>query len=350
MYLYPNQPQISSITDKRHVAAKQMSSILVIGLNPALQKTSVIEKLRVGHVHRVVQRPVIAVGGKGQNFAFVSLHSEDISSIYLAQFIGGQNGSRVLGLIDSRIHCITQEIEEETRLCTTLVDLETKSSTEIIDPSPVVSENAQIELLQKLEKTFGDADIAGIALCGTSPEGVTQEFILKVLQSFKKCKPEGLVFLDGFKQVDRVLSEVNILKINGEELRALCKGIGLKDSGSPDFAARAKFLFEQFRSLSVIGLTNGPSSAFMFQRKDNSGVQGFEFRIPKVEHVKSAIGAGDTCGSTFFSSLLHKAPDLAEAFRFALSCASASCLTDVPGLFSKEDAKELYEKIEVSPL
>src|SRR5690349_17835553 len=109
-----------------------MAKILVAGLNPAWQKLLEFPKLELGEGNRA--RSMLQLGsGKGMNAAKVLRRMGH--EVDLLQVLGGPNGQRCLaacqGLGIRSVHAWT---EEETRLCTTLVELDPEASTEIIEP------------------------------------------------------------------------------------------------------------------------------------------------------------------------------------------------------------------------
>jgi fructose-1-phosphate kinase PfkB-like protein len=72
----------------RAASALQMSGpIVVVGLNPALQRTITLSGLKVGGVNRASSVEV-GIGGKGQNVIVASRHMQLQRPSQLLQFLG----------------------------------------------------------------------------------------------------------------------------------------------------------------------------------------------------------------------------------------------------------------------
>ncbi|KAL7477201.1 hypothetical protein ACHAW6_003018 [Cyclotella cf. meneghiniana] len=90
------------------------SNIVILGLNPALQKRFLLPPstpLTLGNVHRII-KVEIGVGGKGQDVAIAlrclegSEDSPNADAILIAQFIGrGPEGDAVLKELEKRPVC-----------------------------------------------------------------------------------------------------------------------------------------------------------------------------------------------------------------------------------------------------
>lgn len=197
--------------------------------------------------------------------------------------------------------------------------------------------------------------LKAIAICGTTPAGIDASSLYSSLVDLKHKKQSTIVFVDAYKSIEKALSQIDILKINKDELCAL--------GGSKDLNLCAKKLFEQYSSLKVLAITAGASSAFLFVRnfseqsnKTNTAFHTFTFHLSKLSaSILFPIGAGDVVGSVFLHCLLSQNLELekisveiyCDSFKWGLACASASCLTRDCSVFELNVAKELFSKIEI---
>ena len=69
----------------------------------------------------------------------------------------------------------------------------------------------------------------------------------------------------------------------------------------------------------------------------------FRANPPKVEAI-NPVGAGDTLVGSFAVALAQKKPT-SECLTFALSCATASCLSAGTGRFDKEISNKIKKQV-----
>ena len=299
-----------------HSAVLQYSTgmkkkVLVLGLNPAWQKILIFEDLVRGKVNRA--RDLFAfASGKGANFARITERCGN--DAVLAQFIGGVTGSRYEENLsrNSSIVQLTQHVDAETRVCTTLLTA-TPDATELIEPSRKVSAENAAALLEKALAVVPECD--GVAICGTFPPGVTVDFYLEIA---KLAKKEGKpLIVDSYKGISPVLhAGVDILKINRRELSAL--------SEEEDVFSGGNRIRKDF-PVNMLAVTDGPDKAYLFSD------DGFtECPVPFIDKVVNPIGAGDTVSAVLFSEYLDGTP-IRAAFDKALKEGSESCRSLVLG-------------------
>ena len=132
------------------------SSVLIVGLNPALQRRVSFSKLQKGSVNRASDVGV-GIGGKGQDVLVASMFMNKKSSarVDISQFIGsGGEGDTLLGLLrDIRAsESLTVRSKEGLRICTTLIDESVNNeTTELVEPSGTISESEANAMLQKVK-------------------------------------------------------------------------------------------------------------------------------------------------------------------------------------------------------
>ncbi len=312
----------------------EFPDIMVVGLNPALQKTLVFDKFIPRSVNRGISISYIP-GGKAANFAKAALTAGKSSMIF--QFSGGETGRHYCRMLDkNNLHHHTQATRAGTRTCSTLLCTKTSSATEIIEPSEPVTEAEAKQLLASILDVMGS--FKAVAICGTAPPGVKGKFFASVAQKARKL---GLPLLvDTCHDIrPALMGSPEILKINLEELRIL--------SGKRSAKPAAETLFKSF-PLKILAVTDGPGDARLFIRaQPGTSVSAFAhyvFSLPKLERAVNPIGAGDTVSAAMLCSFISGA-DAVEAFKFALAAGSASCLSRSNAEFSLAEARRISSRI-----
>ena len=297
-----------------------MKRILVLGANPARQKTLFFRQVRRGEVNRAARMEVFP-SGKGVNFCRAAAVWGRARGM-LTQFSGGENGRFVTrSLIAEGLECHNVRTGGNTRCCVTCLDGSAGVMTEIIEPSAAVSPREAARMLALWRELLPEADAA--AVCGTLPDGSDYALYRQVAELTHQA---GIPLLfDAWRELGPCLETGdNLLKINREELASL--------TGQTDLRAGLRQLFRT-ASPRFAAITDGPGRAFA-----SDGTRLFVYHVPKVAEVVNPIGCGDTASAVLLSELVAgtAAP---EAFRRALGAASANCLTSFPGNFDRAAAE-----------
>ena len=298
-----------------------MKRILVLGANPARQKTLFFKEFRYGEVNRAVRMEVFAAG-KGINFCRAAgIWGRARGTLF--QFVGGGNGRFVCEKLAAEgMECRNISVAGETRCCVTCLDGTHDTMTEVIEPSVAVTHAEADRLLEAWEELLPGAD--GAAICGSLPDG-SDGAIYRRAAELAHAAQVPLLF-DAWKDVEICLQTGdNLLKINREELA--------KFTGESDLRAGLKRLFSTCR-VRFAAITGGADAAFA-----GDGETFFRYTVPRLAHVVNPIGCGDTASAVMFSEIVAgTAPE--EAFRYALGAASANCLTSFPGSFERSAAEK----------
>ena len=329
--------------------------LLAVGLNPALQKTLVFDRWERGHVNRA-REVLVSVGGKGQQFSRAASHLIP-GMVTLAQFLGGEHGAQLGRMIEhAGVNQITVASAGETRCCITVIDAAVGDATELIEPSAPILRGEAERLLSLTMQTLARGEVSGLALCGTCPPGVDQEFYVSLARS----KGKALLLLDSYREITEVLAtgQVDILKVNAHELRSLAdvsrgrhQPVTAEGAESIPEMALSVFTAHQLRWLAV---TAGPHTAWLFESpcvgSDPCQLcrwRFYEFRLPTVEGVVNPIGAGDTVGAIFLAQLAAGAP-AHTAYACGLAAGSASCRQWGGADYTMDDLHEILAKIQIS--
>ncbi|MCQ2106798.1 MAG: PfkB family carbohydrate kinase [Fibrobacter sp.] len=302
--------------------------ILILGLNPAWQRLFFLDKFEVGEVHRISKVEEYA-SGKGINCGRVLQLLG--GTPLLMHFLGDQHGSRIYDEISA---CGIQQapvwIKEPTRICTTIVS--GGESTELIEPSPVLTESENNDFIQTLNEYWSTTQC--VALCGSFPKGFDVSQINTLDFAGKK------IFVDAIKDIDVWLEKgVELLKINMQEYCTLLEDMGIPIVlSSPQFWKMSATAVLERLPINNLVITDkeGPVRAFRLVEKK---FQGIELQPPTIQ-MKNDIGAGDS----FFAGWLladSMGLDFEQCLVKATSVAVARCEVERPWNLKLERVSEL---------
>jgi len=287
--------------------------VLCVSLSPALQKTMIVPRFVLGRVNRAA-RVVFSQGGKACNSARVLkvLGREAL----LIGFNGGVTGAqldeilRQIG-VDSALVTIPQP----TRTCTTVLDPENGTTTELVEEAPWPGADSVAALYDLIRHHAPRASAA--ILAGALPPGApatTYSDIITILHQ------HGVpVFIDtsgeAFRQA-RGLKPL-FMKLNRHEQRST------GPESADDFA----------RETSAAGVpwllvTDGKHPATLHDPEGSVSISPVE-----VTEV-SALGCGDATTSGIVDAWL-RGESMPQAVAFGMACGAANAQTLIPGDFDK---------------
>lgn len=304
-----------------------MKTIFVMGANPAWQKTLVFSALKTGEVNRAVSMEVYPAG-KGVNVCRAAA-CFGTAEARLFQFAGGATGQRLCAALDELgIRHETIETRHETRTCVTCLDRAAESMTELIEPSGAVSEAEAERFLQILKARVREASV--FVVSGSLPDGTDPSLYKRAAEI---AVAAGVpVIADAVKGIAPVLELPGriVLKVNREEF--------FKITGCSEIESAHRTAEKRWGNVSF-AVTNGPGEATY-----SGDGRFFRYAVPRLEHAVSPLGAGDAATAVFASCLLDGMAE-AEAFRVALSAASANCLSARAGEFDPADQRKILENL-----
>lgn len=297
--------------------------VLVVGLNPAVQRTQCVAHFRQGAVNRAVS-DVVSVGGKGQQFATAlacapavpateggedagdpTTDSAACPNVVLAQVLQGRAGDEVEGLLKRRgVHDTiswrptSQEEPDadvgDTRTCTTIICEATGEVTEVVGVSQPVDEGdaTRGEFLEQCADKVRTGAVDAVAIMGSCPKRYASFYSDLAAVAAEARGDTGAarmpVLLDcavAHGEATLRADLVSVLKINMGELAGYASMCGVGDAaelsrddgggGSPltrvqQATRAAAALFAGRRRLQWVAVTDGPHLACLFRRPEAS--------------------------------------------------------------------------------
>ena len=299
--------------------------IYTVTLNPAIDKTVVIENLSPGQVNRVASVRVDA-GGKGINVSkcLRALGADTVAAAILAGSAGKQLED-MLKALNFPVLQVTVPGQSRTNL--KIIDPVKKENTDINEPGPKVMpedlEALRLMLGSKVKK--GDS----IVLSGSLPAGVEADLYRVWTTYFRELGAAVFLDADGEPMALGIQAGPYMIKPNNHELARL---LGKEKLSLEEMCSEGKHLVESGIREVVISL-GGDGALFV----SNEGVFHAEgLSVP----VKSTVGAGDSMVAAMVYSK-EKGLDRETAIRLAVAMGAASVMQDG----SQSPEKELVEKL-----
>jgi tagatose 6-phosphate kinase len=152
--------------------------ILAINMNPAIDKVYAVDDFQVGKVFRPRAMTATA-GGKGLNVARVAhLLGE---KVMVTGLVGGSTGRQIEESVkeqgmDSRF--IT--IQGESRICINVTDEKNITSTEILEPGPVVTLEEGERFLGRYQELLQECSV--VTASGSLPKGMPRDLYATLIR------------------------------------------------------------------------------------------------------------------------------------------------------------------------
>ncbi|MDR1759499.1 MAG: PfkB family carbohydrate kinase [Fibrobacter sp.] len=302
---------------------------LILGLNPTWQRLFILEKLHLGSVNRLPPADEYA-SGKGINCARVlkSLGNDPL----LVHFLGTGHGKQIFDEVATAgVKQVSVWIREATRISTTII--QGGETTELIEPSPVLSSEENEDFIQSLKDSWKNA--GRVVLCGSFPAKFQAEKMFELDTAGKR------LFIDAVSVDSWLEREVELLKVNMDEYRTLLQRYNIPQvTSSPQFwKMTATALLERLHIRTLI-VTDRAAPVRAFRVLEGK-LQTFQLSPPPVSLVND-IGAGDAfmAGWLYGDSL---GLSLEDCLVKATAVAAARCEAELPWEL-KMKSVELFEQ------
>lgn len=308
--------------------------IYTVTLNPAIDKTVVIENLHVGGVNRVASVRTDA-GGKGINVSkcLKNLGESSVAVMILA----GQTGKRLSTMLENmKIPMLRIHTEGENRTNLKIIDPVKKENTDINESGPVIDSKTLETLKNKLGKSVGKGDI--VVLSGSLPKGTRKDLYGEWIQYFRAHGASVYLDADGETMVAGLAAVPYMVKPNHEELAAM---LG-KESLSLEEMVREGIRLHETGIAEVVISLGGDGALFI----SGDGVfRAKGLRVP----VKSTVGAGDSMVAAMVCGHARKL-SREEKIRLSVAMGAASVMQDGSQPPAAELVWELAKQVVVEKL
>jgi tagatose 6-phosphate kinase len=308
--------------------------ILAVTMNPAIDKVYSIPDFEVNRVFRPRAMTATA-GGKGLNVARVAhLLGNRVTA---AGFLGGSTGQYIhqqvekMGIISGFI-----SIQEETRICINITDEKNTTSTEILEPGPVISQEECGIFLEHYERLLDNCDV--VTASGSLPKGIPADFYCTLIET---AKHRGKTFIldssgDSFRL--GIKAKPHMIKPNREEFEKLT---GSDYETLQDYGIALMKLKDQGIRLPVISMGKDGCLAAL-----EDGV--YRFFAPPI-NVLNTVGSGDSFVAGCAVALCRGDKPV-DVIKLGMACGMANTQFFQTGMVSPELVDRFLPMVEIEKL
>ena len=288
--------------------------VLVVCLNPTFQKSMVFPRFHENEVNRCSEYFDIP-SGKGVNVARDLIQLGRRATVLT--HLGGNRVEEFLGMCKAESIPVAYFLSKSPiRTCTTIIDRENHTSSELVEEPWSVEEEATRNVWDAYQRELPKH--AAVIFTGTRAKGYAPDLYPEMVKEAKKAGKLVLLDVKGKDLLDSLPYRPDLIKPNLSELSmTMGKGIvpeqeASKESG--DFIEEtAKELYRQYGTKSVI--SHGKYPVWVYDGSDFNEVPVLS--VPVV----NTIG----CGDALTAGIIHKLLDgdtLLDAVTFGIECAA----------------------------
>ncbi len=304
--------------------------IYTITLNPAMDRTLWVEKIRPDDSNRIKKEQRYA-GGKGIDVSRV-LTALGVVNKALG-FVGGFAGEELEGrLLNEGIACDFVRISGETRTNIIVNETSTGNQTVFNARGPEIRPYEVMQMIHKVEKVENPEIVV---ISGSLPPGVNPEIYRKVIEIFRGRGAMVILDTDGDALRVGINGLPNLIKPNIHELGRL---VGRELQKKDEIISAANSVLQQ--GIETVLVSMGAEGILLIAEKEQ-----YLASPPEVK-VENTIGAGDSAVAGFIYGLSNGKP-LKDALIYAVAAGTATTLKPGTALCRKEDFLNLVPQINI---
>jgi tagatose 6-phosphate kinase len=297
--------------------------IAVVCLNPAIDVTFQVDRLRPGASHRV-RHTIQRAGGKGINVARV-LHQLGVP-VVLTGLVGGRRGEAITAEL-SAVGVTPQliEVAAETRRTVTVVD-GPAGATVFNEPGPPIGTVEWSHFVAAFESVAAAAD--AVVLTGSLPPGVPPDAYAQLTGRAHACGVPVLLDAEGIPLRSALPARPDLVKPNEHEAAPFATGYATALDGLLEAGARNAIV-----SLGADGLL--------------AAVDDRRYRVRLDEDVAgNPTGAGDALAAVLARGMIGT-PEWELTLREAVAVAGAAVAVPHAGEYDADTADRLRPLVRV---
>ena len=303
--------------------------IFTLTLNPAMDKTVVIEDFTPGGVNRI-QSLRTDVGGKGINVSKCLKQLGCASTA--AAFWGGAPGQRGIDfLAEQGIGSLAVPVAGETRTNLKIIDPIRHENTDINEPGPTITRENLEELIHRLDTQIGCGDI--LILSGSIPKGCDSGIYRNLISRYRQKGAEVYLDADGENFRLGITAAPTLIKPNIDELN---RHLHANLTKIPQIATAAR----EFLALGIgeVVISLGADGALLV--KEGFCLKADGLQVP----VQSTVGAGDSMVAALAYGAQHGLTD-PQRLKLAIAISAASVMCSGSQAPDGETIEKLYHRV-----
>ena len=307
--------------------------IYTITLNPALDRTLLIDEMREDVPNRIIREESYA-GGKGIDVSKV-LTAFGIENRALG-FIAGFAGRQLEGqLVRDGTGCSFIPVSGETRINVIVHEIATGRQIIFNSLGPKVKPFELIEIVDVVKRV---EEPEFVSIGGSLPPGAHPEIYRKIIETARLRGAKVVLDVDREALSVGIRGKPDIIKPNIHELSHLS---GKKLEKREEILEAARKINR--KGVETVLVSMGPKGILLV-----SDGKAYQAVPPKVE-VVNTIGAGDSSVAGFIYGL-SKGYDLKESLIWATAAGSATTLRRGTALATRVDVEKIVPQVEVETI
>jgi 1-phosphofructokinase family hexose kinase len=292
---------------------------IIISLNCVIDTHIYIKNFKCNEENRIINKTAFAAG-KGTNIAKVL----DVLSVpYELFLLLGKENEKLYNSLLSEYNIQSNQFfcNGKTRENIS-IHSENISETRFCEDGFFANDEICNKLIEEAFDKTSNGDI--VVLSGRLPKGISKNKLITKLEKFKEKKVKFIIDSASFTIDDYKLLSPFLIKPNEDEIKLY----GSEISQSVDNLLK--------NGVENVAFSKGKKGITLFNDKHVITA------IPPEIKVLSTVGAGDSSVAGFIFGII-KGESLFDCLKTAVSCGSATCMTDgglLPTLFDIEKIKE----------
>jgi len=297
-----------------------------------MQQIYAFDRFRPGEVNRAVERAKCA-SGKVLNVS-VALHFLGCESRVLT-VVGSADRAMVDGEFTALgMSCRWIEMAAPTRTCTTILDRQTGTTTELVENAGPMSASELATFQAVFKEEAAKANF--LVLTGSLPAGTPPTFFSELLADVR-CP--ALLDIRGPELLLALEHRPLVVKPNREELAATIGRPLARDEDLHDAMAELNN-----RGAQWVVVTAGKQSVWV-----RGGGRLYQLDPPQLDRVVNPIGCGDVLAAAI-AAAIDRGDDPLDAVRFGIAAAAESALTLLPARFDGSRIPARLSTIRTNPV
>lgn len=312
--------------------------ILIVTLNPCIDKTIYIKKNELGKIIRAYKVKAIA-GGKGNNVARVlkNLAVENIS----LNFLGGYYGKIIEECLKrDDINYKTVWIKKPSRTVVTVLESNLRQ-TAFVEPGPQVSDTEKENMIEMFGKIIEEkkSEIKLIVLSGSIPSHNCNDIYKIMIKIAKERKIKSI--LDSRGEALRIGVEARpfLIKPNVQELEDILK-VKLSDKDIKDKNVLTQYILKLNKYAEIVILTMGSEGSLI-----SNGKKIYKAIPPEINAI-NPVGSGDAFIAGFIYGI-YQDLDFLDSIRMATSAGTANVSMWEAASCDREQIMQFFDKVKV---
>lgn len=285
--------------------------IITVTMNPAIDKTIVLNRLNYGGLNRI-QESVLDIGGKGIN---VSKTIKNLGGETLATgVIAGNSGQLIKDTLEKlEIKTDFLSISGETRINTKMIE-QSGLMTEFNEAGPELLKESLEDFMKKLERLASPEVL--FVLAGSVPKGVPDDIYKNIIELVKEKGAKVFLDADGALFAKGLEANPDFIKPNRFELEFL---YGQEENLSEEKLIKMGHQLRE-RGIPIVIISLGKEGA-IFLIEDN-----IYKTLPIEVDVHSAVGAGDAMVAAFAYGI-DTGLDIIDCIRLSVATSTGAVTT-----------------------